>query len=50
MAKATCSLYIYIKERGYFSFTAIRVDSLACVKHIASVPSEPGSNSDFDYD
>ena len=23
---------------------------LACVKHIASVPSEPGSNSDFDYD
>ncbi|GJW31177.1 hypothetical protein Tco_0051209 [Tanacetum coccineum] len=23
---------------------------LACVKHIASVPSEPGSNSSFDYD
>lgn len=23
---------------------------LACVKHDASVPSEPGSNSDFDYD
>jgi hypothetical protein len=23
---------------------------LACVKHIASVPSEPGSNSDFDYE
>ncbi|GLT77681.1 hypothetical protein SLE2022_403470 [Rubroshorea leprosula] len=23
---------------------------LACVKHIASLPSEPGSNSSFDYD
>ncbi|MCI36080.1 ATP synthase subunit alpha, partial [Trifolium medium] len=23
---------------------------LACVKHIASVPSEPGSNSSFEYD
>jgi hypothetical protein len=22
---------------------------LACVKHLAGVPSEPGSNSDFDH-
>nr|GEU80045.1 hypothetical protein [Tanacetum cinerariifolium] len=49
----TCSLpEVDVEKRALMQGKELPENNvrLACVKHIASVPSEPGSNSSFDYD